>query len=132
MARSVLYSRSVGLITGEMMPVAVVAGQDDGALENHGAVSLGPNAGVAVAHYSITFYGTVMRMVISYEVATGEAVGTTLTQSVSRHGDIALAVPTQPAIGPIGAVLSWVAGLVPTVKAEQRSTLRPLFAMQPA
>ena len=52
--RSCADSRSVGLITGEMMPVAVVAGQDVARSKVHGAVSLGPNAGVAVALLRIT------------------------------------------------------------------------------
>ena len=101
------------LIAGELVPVAVVAGEDGGTLENHGAIAFYSNAGVAVGHNSIAFDCTVMRVVVSHEVTTGDALGTTLTKSVSGHGGIALTVSTQTAISSVRAILALSAGLVP-------------------
>ena len=71
-----------------------------------------------------------MRMVISYKVATGEAVGTTLTQSVPGRGGITLAVPTQTAVNAISAVLSLSAGRVTwrAVLAGRREHLAPAMS----
>ena len=77
-----ILARKLGPIAGEVVSVAVVARQNDGAFKDHGAISLGPDAGVAVGHDGVTSYDAMVRVMVAHEVAAGDAFSTAPAQSM--------------------------------------------------
>ena len=85
-----ILARNLGPITGEVVSVTVVARQNDGAFKDHGAISLGPDAGVAVGHDGVTSYDAMVRVMVAHEVAAGDTFSTAPAQSMPGDGGIPL------------------------------------------
>ena len=81
-----ILARNLGPIAGEVVSVAVVARQNDGAFKDHGAITLGPDAGVAVGHDGVTSYDAMVRVMVAHEVAAGDAFSTAPAQSMPGRG----------------------------------------------
>ena len=81
-----ILARKLGPIAGEVVSIAVVARQNDGAFKDHGAISLGPDAGVAVGHDGVTSYDAMVRVMVTHEVAAGDAFSTAPAESMPGRG----------------------------------------------
>ena len=83
---SEILARKLGPIAGEVVSIAVVACQNDGAFKDHGAITLSPDAGVAVGHDGVTSYDAIVRVMVAREVAAGDTFSTVPAQSMPGRG----------------------------------------------